>query len=233
MTDRIHLSRAHVTQVEEDLVIEALRSGWVAPLGPMVDRFEAEMAQRVGVRAAVALASGTAALHLALLHCGAAPGRVVLLPSLTFAATANAVRYTGATPVFLDSLAVDGNLDPQVLAERREVLRLADVALFAHGPQHRLVEALEPLDGAGPRVGLFVDPLLLRLRLAFETHDVAATRDEGLERGQEVERQRKRGRVSEEVSHRRGTERIERGTIAEALFRRAAATWRSTTRAEP
>ena len=64
MTDRIHLSRAHVTQVEEDLVIEALRSGWVAPLGPMVDRFEAEMAQRVGVRAAVALASGTAALHL-------------------------------------------------------------------------------------------------------------------------------------------------------------------------
>ena len=53
MTDRIHLSRAHVTQVEEDLVIEALRSGWVAPLGPMVDRFEAEMAQRVGVRAAV------------------------------------------------------------------------------------------------------------------------------------------------------------------------------------
>ncbi len=130
MTDRIHLSRAHVTQVEEDLVIEALRSGWVAPLGPMVDRFEAEMAQRVGVRAAVALASGTAALHLALLHCGAAPGRVVLLPSLTFAATANAVRYTGATPVFLDSLAVDGNLDPQVLADALTALRSdsADIA---------------------------------------------------------------------------------------------------------
>ena len=63
-------------------------------------------------------------------HCGAAPGRVVLLPSLTFAATANAVRYTGATPVFLDSLAVDGNLDPQVLADALTALRSdsADIA---------------------------------------------------------------------------------------------------------
>ncbi len=66
------LSQAHVTDVEEELVLEALRSGWVAPLGPLVDRFEAEVAERVGVAAAVALSSGTAALHLALLHAGAA-----------------------------------------------------------------------------------------------------------------------------------------------------------------
>jgi len=121
VTERIHLSRAHVTDVEEKYVLEALRSGWVAPLGPMVDRFEQEVAQRSGVAGALALSSGTAALHLALLELGAAPGTVVVLPSMTFAASANAVAYTGAEPVFVDSTE-DANVDVDLLVETVETL---------------------------------------------------------------------------------------------------------------
>lgn len=121
--NRIYLSKADVGETEAEFVLEALRSGWVAPLGPMVDRFEREMAERVGVSDGVALASGTAALHLALLHAGARSGRVVVLPSMTFVATANAVLYTGATPVFVDSRADDGNVDPDLLIDAVRTLR--------------------------------------------------------------------------------------------------------------
>lgn len=122
MPGRIHLSRAHVTDLEEKLVVEALRSGWVAPLGPMVDRFEAVVAKSVGVEHALALSSGTAALHLALLEVGAGPGTVVVLPSMTFAASANAVVYTGADPVFVDS-GDDANVDVELLLETVRTLR--------------------------------------------------------------------------------------------------------------
>jgi dTDP-4-amino-4,6-dideoxygalactose transaminase len=123
MNGRIHLSKPDVTEHEERLVVEALRSGWVAPLGPMVDRFEAEVAERVGVAGALALSSGTAALHLALLHLGAAPGRVVVVPTMTFAASANAVVYTGAEPVFVDADPGDGNVEPHLLIEAVDTLR--------------------------------------------------------------------------------------------------------------
>lgn len=123
MPERIHLSKADVTEVEEQFVLRALRSGWVTPLGPDVDAFEAEIATRVGVRHAVALSSGTAALHLALLQTGAGPGTVVVLPTMTFAASANAVVYTGAQPVFVDCQPSDGNVDPGLLLEAVDTLR--------------------------------------------------------------------------------------------------------------
>lgn len=123
MTSRIHLSKPDVTEHEERLVIEALRSGWVAPLGPMVDRFESEVAERVGVAGALALSSGTAALHLALLDAGAGPGRVVVVPTMTFAASANAVVYTGAEAVFVDVDPRDGNVEPDLLFEAVDTLR--------------------------------------------------------------------------------------------------------------
>lgn len=127
---RIFLSKADVTELEESYVLEAVRSGWVAPLGPQVDAFEAEIAARVGVSSALALSSGTAALHLALLDLDAKPGRTVVLPTMTFAASANAAVYTGATPVFVDVVADDGNLDAELLAEAIDTLRSegADVA---------------------------------------------------------------------------------------------------------
>lgn len=137
MTERIHLSRAHLTDVEEKYVLEALRSGWVAPLGPMVDRFEREVAQRCGVAGALALSSGTAALHLALLEVGAAPGTVVVLPTMTFSASANAVAYTGAEPVFVDA-GDDANVDidllvdtvQSLLGEGQQVVAVMTVDLF-------------------------------------------------------------------------------------------------------
>lgn len=136
--DQIWLSKADVTGVEEQYVLDALRSGWVTPLGPQVDAFEAEVAERVGVRGAVALSSGTAALHLALLELGARPGVAVVVSSMTFAASANAIVYTGATPVFVDSQIGDGNVDAALLldavdtlhAEGRTVAAVMTVDLF-------------------------------------------------------------------------------------------------------
>lgn len=122
MSHRIHLSKATITDVEEKYLLRALRSGWVAPLGPDADAFEKEIAQRVGVSHALAVSSGTAALHLGLLHLGARPGTVVVLPTLTFAASANAIIYTGAEPVFVDSSDYDGNINPELLIQAVDTL---------------------------------------------------------------------------------------------------------------
>lgn len=111
----IHLSTPDVGPFEEQAVLRALRSGWVAPAGPDLEAFEHEMAQRVGVDYAVGLASGTAALHLGLLALGVAPGDVVITSTMTFAATANAIVYTGADPFFIDVDPATGNLDPEIL----------------------------------------------------------------------------------------------------------------------
>lgn len=126
----IHLSKADVTEVEEQYVLDSIRSGWVAPLGPDVDAFEAEIAQRTGVSHALALASGTAALHLSLLGLGAGPGTAVVLPSMTFAASANPVVYTGAQPVFVDSRA-DGNVDPRLMMKAIDTLQAEGTRVVA------------------------------------------------------------------------------------------------------
>lgn len=127
---RIHLSKADVTHVEEQYILAAIRSGWVAPLGPDVDAFESEIAARTGVSHALALASGTAALHLGLLELGAGPGSAVIVPSMTFAASANPVAYTGAEPVFVDSRA-DGNVDPVLLMKAIDTLQAEGTRVVA------------------------------------------------------------------------------------------------------
>jgi len=118
----ILLSQAHVTDLEVSMVTAAIQSGWVAPLGPDVDAFEAEIESFVGVGNALALSSGTAALHLGLLGLGVRPGDDVIVATLTFGATAFAVTYAGARPVFLDVEEEAWGLDPElletVLAER-------------------------------------------------------------------------------------------------------------------
>ncbi|MDQ0824661.1 dTDP-4-amino-4,6-dideoxygalactose transaminase [Arthrobacter sp. B2I5] len=121
MSSRIYLSSPDVGELEEKFVLNALRSGWVAPLGPDVDEFEAEISERVGVTCGVALASGTAALHLALLTRGIGMGDTVLTSTMTFAATANAICYTGAHPFFVDSDA-SGNINTVLLEEAAENL---------------------------------------------------------------------------------------------------------------
>lgn len=117
MTERIFLSRPDITELEEEAILAAVRSGWAAPAGPEIDAFEQEMAERIGVGYAVALSSGTAAIHLGLLTLGVKPGDIVVTSTMTFAATANAVTYTGATPYFVDSDPITGNMDPDLLRE--------------------------------------------------------------------------------------------------------------------
>jgi dTDP-4-amino-4,6-dideoxygalactose transaminase len=113
---RLFLSPPDVGDDERALLLDAFDSGWIAPLGPHVDAFEREFAEAVGVRHAVALSSGTAALHLALVLLGVGEGDEVLVPTLTFVATANAVRYVGATPVFVDSERASWCIDPELVA---------------------------------------------------------------------------------------------------------------------
>jgi dTDP-4-amino-4,6-dideoxygalactose transaminase len=106
-----------VTELEVQALTRAVTSGWVAPLGPEVDGFEAEIRAFTGAAHALALSSGTAALHLALLGLGVRPGDDVIVPTLTFGATAFAVTYTGAAPVFLDVEEQSWGLDPVLLEE--------------------------------------------------------------------------------------------------------------------
>lgn len=114
---RIFLSPPDVGPDERRLLLEAFDSNWIAPLGPHVDAFERELADKVGVPYAVALSSGTAALHLSLSLIGVRAGDEVLTSSLTFAATANAIRYRGASPVFIDSDAETWQMNPDLLRE--------------------------------------------------------------------------------------------------------------------
>ena len=114
---RVYLSPPHMSPRERELLLEAFDSNWIAPLGPQVDALEREWAEQLGVAEAVAVSSGTAALHLSLLLLGVGPGDEVPTSTLTFAATANAITYTGARPVFLDSDRETWNLDPNLLAE--------------------------------------------------------------------------------------------------------------------
>jgi len=119
VSERIYLSSPDVTEAEEQALARAISSGWVAPLGPEVDAFEAELADYCGRRHAVALSSGTAALHLGLITLGVGPGDLVLTSTMTFAATANAITYVGAEPVFVDCDAT-GNMDAGLLEEAFE-----------------------------------------------------------------------------------------------------------------
>ena len=114
---RIYLSPPDVGAAERRLLLDAFDSNWIAPLGPHVDRFEVELAARVGVGHAVALTSGSAALHLALQLLGVGAGDDVIVPTMTFVASANAAVYLGARPVLLDCHAATWQLDPDLLRD--------------------------------------------------------------------------------------------------------------------
>jgi perosamine synthetase len=115
---RVRLPVAEPFLGEEELryVSECVLTGWVSSAGRFVTRFEQLFAERCGVAHAVAVSNGTAALHVALVALGLGPGDEAIVPTLTFVATANAVAYTGATPVLVDSEPVTWNLDPEAVA---------------------------------------------------------------------------------------------------------------------
>jgi dTDP-4-amino-4,6-dideoxygalactose transaminase len=133
---RIYLSPPDVGDDERRSLLDAFDSNWIAPLGPHVDAFEREVAERVGVGGAVALSSGTAALHLALLLLGVGPGDDVLVPTLTFVATANVVTYLGARPVLVDCDAATWTMDPD----------LVEAELAARARRGRLPRAVVTVD---------------------------------------------------------------------------------------
>ena len=130
---RVFLSPPEVGDEERRMLLEAFDSNWIAPTGPDIDAFEREVAEKTGVAHAVALSSGTAALHLALLLAGVERGDEVLVPSLTFIASAAAVTYLGASPLFVDCSADSWNLDPglveEVLTEKAAVGRLPSAVI--------------------------------------------------------------------------------------------------------
>jgi dTDP-4-amino-4,6-dideoxygalactose transaminase len=130
---RVFLSPPEVGDEDRRMLLEAFDSNWIAPAGPDIDAFERELAEKTGVAHAVALSSGTAALHLALLLAGVERGDEVLVSSLTFIASAAAVTYLGAHPVFIDCSAGSWNLDPalveEVLSQRAAVGRLPSAVI--------------------------------------------------------------------------------------------------------
>jgi dTDP-4-amino-4,6-dideoxygalactose transaminase len=114
---RIYLSPPHVGEAERALLLDAFDSNWIAPLGPHVDAFEQEFARFAEVGHAVALSSGTAALHLGLHTLGVKTGDEILTSTLTFAATVNAITYLGATPTFVDVCSDSWTMDPTLVQE--------------------------------------------------------------------------------------------------------------------
>ena len=160
----IPLAVPQLTGNESRYVQECLDSGFVSSVGPFVERFEREFAAAVGARHAVACASGTAALHVALQLSGAAPGRVVAVSDFTFIASANAIRYTGAEPLLVDSEPATWNLDTARLHD--EVVRRARRGL----PLPAVIEVVHVLGHPAD-----VEPLLdLRARFGIRLVEDAA-----------------------------------------------------------
>lgn len=115
MNKRIYLSSPTMYGDEQQYIKEAFDTNWVAPLGKNVDEFEKETAAYIGVRGALALNAGTAALHLAVKLAGVKPGDVVLCSDMTFSATVNPVTYEGGRQVFIESERETWNMDPRAL----------------------------------------------------------------------------------------------------------------------
>ena len=136
MNKRIFLSPPHLGGEELDFVHEAFSSNYIAPLGPQVDAFEQEFAETVGTKYAAAVSSGTAALHLSLRYAGVATDDEVICSTFTFVASANAILYLGALPVFIDSEPKSWNMNPQLLSDelkrRAQLDRLPKAVLLVH-----------------------------------------------------------------------------------------------------
>lgn len=134
MSEKIWLASPHMSDegYELEYVKEAFDTNWIAPLGPNVNGFEKELAEKVGSKHAAALVSGTSAIHLALKSAGVGEGDIVFCPSLTFSATANPIIYQNATPVFIDSDEKTWNMCPVALEEAFEKYPNVKAVLVVH-----------------------------------------------------------------------------------------------------
>lgn len=172
--ERIPLAKPVIGEREHELVGEVLRSGQLS-LGPMVERFERAWADRIGVEHAVAVSSGTAGLHLCLHALGIGPGDEVITSSFSFVASANAIVFTGATPVFAEVDPLTFNMDPAAveaaITPRTRAILIVDIfgypaevpALVEIAERHglaRVEDACQSIDGAhdGRKLGTFGHP---------------------------------------------------------------------------
>lgn len=117
LSERIYLSPPHMSGEEIQLVQQAFTDNWIAPVGPHLNQFEKQFSEYVGAKYALALSSGTAGIHLALLTTGVGQGDEVLVSTLTFSASVNPILYVGAKPIFIDSELSSWNMDPNLLEE--------------------------------------------------------------------------------------------------------------------
>jgi len=161
---RISVASPMLNGREREYLLDCIDSGWISSAGEYVDRFESAFAEFCGVRHAISCCNGTAALHVALVAMGVGPGDEVIVPSMTFIATANAVTYCGATPVFVDSEALRWNMDP-ALVERSITARTKGIvavhlygqpadmdALQAISKRHQLFLIEDAAEAPGARV---------------------------------------------------------------------------------
>ena len=145
---RIWLSPPHMGGTEQQYIAEAFASNWITSLGANVNAFESQLEAFTQTQKAVALSSGTAALHLALVCLNVKPGDLVLCQSFTFAASAFPIQYVGATPVFIDSESETWNMDPQLLREALQQYRAqgkkvgAVIAVHLYGMPAKMNELL-------------------------------------------------------------------------------------------
>lgn len=130
----IPIAEPVIGKEEEKLVLDGLRSGWVSSIGKYINKFEKGFASFCNTKYAVSASNGTAALHLSLVAAGIGPGDEVIVPTLTFVATANAVVYTGATPIFVDCEKETWNIDPEKIKEKinRRTRAIIPVHLYGH-----------------------------------------------------------------------------------------------------
>ena len=130
----IPIAKPSLTGLEKRYLNEALASTWISSSGEFLDRFETEFASSVaGTDHALAVTNGTVALHLALAALGVGPGDEVIVPSLTYVATANAVRYLGASPVFADVTSDSWCIDPQAIASLITSRTVGVIAVHLYG----------------------------------------------------------------------------------------------------
>lgn len=153
-SDFVALHEPRFTGREQDYLAECLNTGWVSSVGAFVDRFEADTAAVCGVRHAVAVVNGTAALHVALMVAGVMPGDEVIVPALSFVATANAVSHCGAIPHFADSEERTLGLSPTAL--RRHLAAIADMndGRCRNGHSGQRIAAILPMHTFGHPVDM-------------------------------------------------------------------------------
>src|SRR5450631_3614035 len=152
MTIRIPVYQPDLSGNERAYVNECLESSWISSKGKFVSAFEQAFAGYIGVEFAAAVCNGTTALHLALLALGIGPGDEVIVPALTYIAPANAVTYTGAVPVFVDSLREDWQMDPEDIVKKISPRTRAIMVVHLYGHPCNMDE----ISRIAKKYGLFI-----------------------------------------------------------------------------